>query len=182
MINAKIIVSQNNNFLFWFAELSTIIKEKEYKKEFKDFSSSQEYLEPIEILFSAIKTKSEITIKTNDKNIEEILSNYKTEHSLTTLFEENLTYDFSEMIQFQEEESPFIPEYLTKIKEYETDFEKRLALSVKLFQNYLFFIENPEKVHETILIKKYKKEKLIPEDVFIEDIFSIIEDTLSEGY
>jgi hypothetical protein len=185
MITAKICYKKSEDRLYWILSLSTIIKEKTHSKEFKGIEFNNEINAPFDTLLSAIKKDQEdIEIISNDINLITLVNDFQTNHNIKTVFDQLLEdeFNFEEMEDYSLKENPDIPQSLNQFndKKYETDFENSIYMATKLFQTYMYFLEFPEKVHETNLIKKLKKLNKIPDSVLIEDIFSIIEDTLSE--
>jgi hypothetical protein len=172
--------TKNKNIL-WKLLLTTIVKDKEIKKEFEGIASSkEELLQPIETLESAIKVKTtEINLKTNYKFIFEYLKKYNGPLKIIPSLDKELVLDISDMENYARENLKDIPEFLKiRLREIkEEGFEKNLKISMILFRAYLYFKEKPEETFEIPLIKDLKKENEIKEDLLIEDIFIKIEES-----
>jgi hypothetical protein len=183
MIKAFIYMKTKEKKVFWKLILKTKVKGKDFQKEFEGIAESKEELsQPLEILESAIKIKTQtIEVITNYSYINKLLEKYNGELKIKSILDKEYKEDISEMENYAEKNLKDLPTYLKiRLSEIQEDnFEKNLKISMILFRAYLYFKENPEETIEIPLIADMKRENLIDKEILMEDLFISIEETFS---
>jgi len=158
----------------WIAKLYAEVKGKVHEKELKGMFKTEEEIK--DIIFSNLKSIKNLTFTTNNIKLKEIL-----EIDNSTELKEDITFDFSEMIQYKELEDPNIPDFLNKsyieIAIYESKEENDIAIGTFFVKAYMYFKENQDKVKEIRLLSDLKNKGIYSKDILMEDIFEIIEES-----
>jgi len=173
MINILIQISEPA----WIIKLSAEVNGKEKVKEIKGIYNDK--MEIIDILMATLKSKENLFITVNDEEIKTLLEDILED---AILKEEDLNFDFSEIIDYKERTNPTLPSFLEKgMKEicvFETKEQNQIAVGAHFVKAYMYFSENPEKLKEINLLIDLKNKGLYEKDILIEDILQSIEETM----
>lgn len=159
----------------WIAELNAIVKGVEHKKVLK--GTFEKVSEIKDIILQTLKTNKDIEFYVNNMELESelVLSGW------AVTWKDDLDFDFSEIIEYKEQNDPTIPEELNKryqdICIYNEKELNDVAITTYFIRSYFFFKENPEKIKDIPLLNDLKSKGLYNKDILMEDILQTIEET-----
>jgi len=184
VVSADLIVKTKEDNVYFVLKLSTNGKEKIIKETFK--KSKEKALLPIDTLFSSLKKKVDLKIRTNNswyyKQILELLREEKTEHNIASLIlDKDLDFNIEDGFNEEYLNISNIPSYFNKaIDELDNkQYSEHLLHFKYLMKTFLFFSQNPEKITDNKLFNSLKEKGVIPSDWLIEDFLVFIEEAVT---